>query len=73
VNPYTTNDLSLTAYLMTRGCKLLAARKIGASFRFTIDLGKFDQSTVEVEYINSEAAKFDSAVRDLKKIMFGGG
>lgn len=73
MKPYNTNDLSLTAYLMVRGCKLVAAKKLGQTFRFTVDLGEFTQEEVEVDFINSEASKFDAAVRDLKKIMFGGG
>lgn len=73
MKPYSTNDLSLTAYLMIRGCKLMSAKKLGTTFRFTVDLGELEQGAVEVDFINSEASKFDAAVRDLKKIMFGGG
>ena len=70
VNQFTTNDLSFTAYLMMRGCSLLVAKKLGKTYHFTVDLGEFTEQRAKIDYINSESAKFDAAVRDLKKIMF---
>jgi hypothetical protein len=73
MNQFTTNDLSFAAYLMMRGCPLLMAKKLGKTFRFTLDLGEKQQNPMKIEYINSESAKFDASVRDLKKIMYSGG
>jgi hypothetical protein len=71
-NHFVTNDLSFTAYLMMRGCILISANKLGRSYKFVLDLRDFTQQKLKIEYINSESAKFDAAVRDLKKIMFSG-
>jgi hypothetical protein len=70
---FNTNDLSLAAYLMMRGCPLMAAKKLGKTFRFTLDIGERNEQSLKIEFINSESARFDAAVRDLKKIMFSGG
>jgi len=70
---YTTNDLSFAAYAMMRGCKLLSAKQLGRSYNFVLDLGDMQQQSLKIEYVNSEAAKFDAYVRDLKKILFSGG
>jgi hypothetical protein len=72
INEFTTNDLSLTAYLVMRGCTLIDARQMGKSYKFTLDLGNSNKHKMQADYINSESRKFDAAVRDLKKIMFGG-
>lgn len=72
-NHFTTNDLSFTAYLMMRGCKLIDARKLGQSYKFVVELNTENKQKLKLEFINSESARFDAAVRDLKKIMFSGG
>lgn len=72
-NQFTTNDLSFAAYAMMRGCKLLSAKQLGRSYSFVLDMGELKQQALKIEYINSEAAKFDANVRDLKKILFSGG
>lgn len=69
-NQFSTNDLSLAAYLMMKGCALLGAKKLGKSYTFTLDVADKDVNKLKIEFINSEASKFDAAVRDLKKIMF---
>ena len=70
MSQFTTNDMSLAAYLIMRGCALKTANKLGKTFRFTFDLGERCESTLQIEYVNSESAKFDDAVRNLKKIMY---
>lgn len=69
----TTNDLSLTAYLVMRGCRLVSAQQLGRSYKFVVNIGDFTEQRLQADYINSESRKFDAAVRDLKKIMFSGG
>jgi len=70
VNHCTTNDLSFAAYMLLRGCALVSARKLGRSYKFVVDLKDEDENRIKVEWVNSECSKFDSKVRDLKKIMF---
>ena len=72
-NHISTNDLSLTAYLIMRGCRLISAYQRGRTYKFTISIGEYTEQQLHADYINSESRKFDAAVRDLKKIMFSGG
>jgi len=72
-NQFVTNDLSLAAYLVMRGCELKQAQQLGKTFKFIINLGDHRARTLQADFINSEARRFDGAVRDLKKIMFSGG
>jgi len=70
---FVTNDLSLTAYLIMNECELLDARKLGRSYTFVLNTNGQNTRTLKLNFVNSEAARFDAAVRDLKKIIFGGG
>ena len=72
-NTCTTNDLSFTAYLMMRGCKLASYDKIQNKYSFTLDLKDMQINRLKTEYMTSESARFDAFVRDLKKILFSGG
>ena len=72
-NQFTTNDLSLAAYFIMRGCELRTARKLGKTYKFIMDLGDRRAPTLQADFINSEVRLFDGTVRDLKKIVFSGG
>lgn len=67
-----TNDLSFTAYLMLRGYKVTSAKALGKSYKFSVLVGDEEEDHLRIDYVNSEIAKFDAAVRDLKKILFSG-
>jgi len=67
-----TNDLSFTAYLHMCGFDIKEAKRLGKSFKFCVDLGDDTDTAVKIRYLNSESAKFDASVRDIKKILFGG-
>ena len=67
---FNTNDLSFTAYLMMRGCKLMQAKKLGRTYKFVLNIDGMNINALKIEYVNSESAKFDASVRDLKKILF---
>lgn len=69
VDSYVTNDLSFAAYLRMLGHKLLKACKVSGTYKFYFE--KPDNiNKLKVQYINSDCAKFDASVRDLKKILF---
>lgn len=68
---FVTNDLSFTAYLMMNGCTLIDAKKLGRSYKFVLDTHGKQATKLQVNFVNSEAVRFDAAVRDLKKIIFG--
>jgi hypothetical protein len=66
------NDLSFTAYLMTMGATLLQAKKLGGLYVFSLELNGLNVTTLKVQFANSEIAKFDQAVKNLKKIIYSG-
>lgn len=68
---YNTSDIALAAYLMMRGLKLtVAERENSGRFKFVFDDPAGKATILAVDYINSEAAKFDAHVKNLKNILF---
>ena len=68
---FVTSDIGIAAYVMMRGLKLKSASR-GSRGRFNFvfedpnDIGK----AYEVDYVNSESAKFDAHMKNLKNILF---
>ena len=68
---FETSDIGIAAYVMMRGLKLRSATR-GARGRFSFifedpnNLGR----VYEVDYVNSESAKFDANMKNLKNILF---
>ena len=68
---FETSDIGIAAYVMMRGLKLRSASR-GGRGRFSFifedpnDLGR----SYEVDYVNSESAKFDANMKNLKNILF---
>lgn len=69
---FSTNDLSFSAYLIMHGVPLKKAKRLGKSFQFSFEGGERVKN-LQLQYITSESAKFDDAVRKLKKLVFGDG
>ena len=70
-NIYITSDIALAAFLMMKGMKLLSAtRERNGRFRFEVDNTKNLADSYAVEFVNSESAKFDAHVKNLKNILF---
>ena len=68
---FETSDIGIAAYVMMRGLKLKqASRGTRGRFKFVFedpsDLGR----VYEVDYVNSESAKFDANMKNLKNILF---
>ena len=72
IKEYVTNDLSFAAYLLMNGVTLLKAKKLGKSYKFHFNVINAQINRIQVDWANSEASRFDAAVRDLKKILFSG-
>ena len=67
---YETHDLALAAYLLIKGFMLQDAfisSKGVYVFRFHDVNGKIPQ--VAIEFINSDCARFDAQIKNLKKIL----
>ena len=67
---YITSDLSLSAFLVMRGLKLVSAQKVSGRFEFVFSDDLNEADSLAIEYINSEFCKFDNHVRSLKKLLY---
>ena len=68
---FETSDIGIAAYVMMKGLRLQsAARSPGGRFKFIFadpsNLGK----SFAVDYVNSESAKFDANMKNLKNILY---
>ena len=68
---YVTSDLSLAAFLLMKGVKLVDAKKVtSGKFNFSFEDPNDSVKTLAVEFINSEFCEFDNQVRNLKKLIY---
>jgi len=68
---YKTSDLSIAAFLMMKGMKLLNAyRTSNGQFMFEFDDPTSEGPKFAIEFTNSESAVYDNHVRNLKKILY---
>ena len=68
---FDTSDIGIAAYVMMKGLRLKSAsRGPGGRFRFVFedpsDLGQKHA----VDYVNSESARFDANMKNLKNILY---
>ena len=71
INIYKTSDIAIAAFLMMKGMKLISAtREKNGRFRFEFDNTNNFADNFAVEFVNSESAKFDAHVKNLKNILF---
>ena len=68
---YKTSDLSIAAYLMMKGVKLLNAdRAPNGQFMFEFDDPDSKGVQFAIEFAGSDCAVYDNHVRNLKKILY---
>lgn len=68
---YKTSDLSIAAYLMMKGMKLINAyRSSNGQFMFEFNDPNTLGAQFAIEFTNSESAVYDNHVRNLKKILY---
>jgi len=68
---YITSDIAIASFLMMKGLKLISAEKEkNGRFKFTFDDKDSMGQQLSVEFLNSESAKFDAHVKNLKNILF---
>lgn len=68
---YVTSDIAIAAFLMMKGMKLISAtRERSGRFKFEFDDANNQADQFAVEFVNSESAKFDAHVKNLKNILF---
>ncbi len=70
-NTYMTSDIGIAAYVMMRGLKLISAsRGKSGRFEFVFEDPQNQGLVLSVEYANSESAKFDAHMKNLKNILY---
>ena len=68
---FETSDIGVAAYVMMKGLRLLnASRDHRGRFRFTFEDTKGVGQQLSVDFVNSEAAKFDAHIKNLKNILY---
>ena len=68
---YKTSDLSIAAFLMMKGMKLINASKAtSGQFMFEFDDPNNEGVTYAIEFASSDCAVYDNHVRNLKKILY---
>jgi Uri superfamily endonuclease len=68
-NIFPTEDLGLSGYLIMIGVPMKSHKKNGDRVCFYFDDSEETCSRHHIDYINSEFRKFDSVLRDLKKLV----
>ena len=68
---YSTPDLSLAAYLLMKGMRLLSAEKtLSGKFNFSFSDPDSKAQKLAVDFLNSDFSDYDNHVRNLKKIIY---
>ena len=68
---FQTSDMGIAAYVMMKGLKLKQAGKNHSGrFSFTFDDPQDVGKKYAVDYVNSESAKFDANMKNLKNILY---
>jgi len=71
MNTYKTSDIGIAAYIMMKGLRLAEAKRASTGrFSFIFDDPTDLASIFAVDYLNSESAKFDANMKNLKNILF---
>ena len=65
---FETPDLGIAAFLLVKGCKLLVAERTKGRYSFVFE-DKPKCTTLAIEYVNGEFAKFDAALKNLKNLI----
>jgi len=66
---FVTNDMSFAAYLRLKDVRMVNAKKLGRTFKFSfVYESRIEQ--LKIDYINSESSRHDDEIRKLKKILY---
>ena len=71
MNTYKTSDIGIAAFIMMKGLKLVEAKRAKTGrFSFIFEDPDDLAARYAVDYLNSESAKFDANMKNLKNILF---
>ena len=70
-NVYSTSDLALAAYLLTKGHRLIVAKKLQSGrYYFELEDENGECEKLKLEFVNSEFIKYDNNLKMLKKMIY---
>jgi hypothetical protein len=68
---FITSDIGIAAYVMMKGLKLKhASRGSSGRFSFVFEDPRILGKNYAVDYVNSESAKFDANMKNLKNVLY---
>jgi hypothetical protein len=68
---YKTSDIGIAAFIMMKGLKLVEAKRSSTGrFSFVFEDPDDHARKYAVDYVNSESARFDAHMKNLKNILF---
>jgi len=68
---FETSDIAIASYVMMKGLRLVKAeRERSGRFKFMFDDPDDVGNSYAVEYVNSESAKFDAHMKNLKNVLY---
>jgi hypothetical protein len=68
---FETSDIAIASYVMMKGLRLIKAeRERTGRFKFVFDDPDSLGNSYAVEYVNSESAKFDAHMKNLKNVLY---
>ena len=68
---YSTPDLSIAAFLLMKGVRLIRAERLkSGKFNFTFDDPDQKCQNLSLEFLNSEFSDYDNHVRNLKRMIY---
>ena len=67
-NLFITSDIGLAAFLLMKGIKIISAKNT-RPFSFEFDNYNNVCNQLSLEFLNSEASRFDDAMKKIKTIM----
>jgi hypothetical protein len=68
---YITSDLALAAFLLTRGHRLIVAKKLPTGrYHFELEDNDNQCEKLKFEFVNSEFMKYDNNLKMLKKMIY---
>jgi len=68
---YTTADISLAAFLLMRGVRIISATREKGKFVFEFDDAENRALELSQEYILSEYPRYDASLRQVKRMLYG--
>ena len=71
MNTFKTSDIGISAFIMMKGLILQSATRTSSGrFMFSFEDKNNVGKDYAVDYVNSESAKFDANMKNLKNILF---